>query len=263
VLGEREVAGFGRNFRYFLREETRPTPVFAVNFGAAAARGRTIGIMIDGARLLTPGAVRSILMARRMDERAVVAIPGYHLGDQLQQDALAAGYDSRTEAALLERIGWPRDGYRLFEVACFSGTSRPGFFRFPGESNCLCMSRTIWEAVGGCDERFDLPGGGQVNLDLYKRVVERDDTLLVTLIGEGCFHQFHGGVTTGTGSEARRALIDAQVEQYRKLRGRKYKNPRVRSVTLGLVPDAALKFVDQSVRRALEEIGEIENQAAP
>ena len=258
MLGEQQATQFGANFRYFLRDESRPTPVFAVNFGAAQARGATIGIMIDGARMLTPGAVRGILMARRMDDNAVVAIPGYHLGEQLQQEALLRGYDQRAESRLLESIGWPQDGYRLFEIAVFSGTSRPGFFRFPGESNCLCMPREVWEAVGGCDERFDLPGGGQVNLDLYKRVVEREDTLLVSLLGEGCFHQFHGGVTTGTRAEARRALVDAQVEQYRKLRGKKFRNPRVRSITLGLVPDAALKFVDQSVRRALDELDELD-----
>ncbi|MFH0947295.1 MAG: glycosyltransferase family A protein [Planctomycetota bacterium] len=258
TLGREKVLQHGDNFSYFLREQPAPSPVFAINFGAAQARGDMIGIMVDGARMLTPGAVKYILMAGRLSPFAVAAIPGYHLGRQLQQDAALSGHDAQEDLRLLAQIGWPEDGYRLFEIACFSATSRPGFFRYPGESNCLSVPRSIWEEIGGCDERFDLPGGGLVNLDLYKRVAEHRRTVLVNLIGEGCCHQFHGGVTTSTRSEAREQLVADQVAQYVALRGRKYRNPRVRSISLGLVPDAALEFVRRSVERAQQDLLEEE-----
>ena len=256
TLGREKALQYGNNFSYFLRREAAPSPVLAINFGAAKARGDMLGIMVDGARMLTPGAVKYILMARQLSPFAVAAIPGYHLGEQLQQDAALAGHDEQEDRKLLEQIGWPEDGYRLFEIACFSATSRPGFFRYPGESNCLCMPRSIWEETGGCDERFDLPGGGLVNLDLFKRVAEHEQTLLVNLIGEGCFHQFHGGVTTSTRSEAREKRMADQVAQYVALRGRRYRNPRVRSISLGMVPDGALEFVRQSAERAQADLRE-------
>ena len=31
------------------------------------------------------------------------------------------------------------------------------------------MRRELWDEIGGMDERFQLPGGGLVNLDLFSR----------------------------------------------------------------------------------------------
>ncbi|MGI9294638.1 MAG: glycosyltransferase, partial [Pseudomonadales bacterium] len=54
-LGEKAALQYGANFRYFHRQETQPTPVHAVNFGASQSRGQFVAIMIDGARMVTPG----------------------------------------------------------------------------------------------------------------------------------------------------------------------------------------------------------------
>jgi hypothetical protein len=40
------------------------------------------------------------------------------------------------------------------------------------ETNCLFMKRSLFEALGGADERFDYPGGGFLNLDIFKRAME-------------------------------------------------------------------------------------------
>ena len=84
-LGEERACQYGSNVRYFYREETLPTPVPAVNFGASQARGTHITIMVDGARMLSPGVLSYTLAATRLDRMAVVAVPGYHLGKKLQQ----------------------------------------------------------------------------------------------------------------------------------------------------------------------------------
>ena len=68
------------NFSYHLRPETEPTPVHAVNFGASLARGSNICIMVDGARMLTPGVIRGILRGHSLERDTVVSVPGYHLG---------------------------------------------------------------------------------------------------------------------------------------------------------------------------------------
>lgn len=245
------------NFRYYPRNETQTSPVHAVQFGASLARGDNICLMIDGARLLTPGVLKNIILGHQMSRSAVVTVPGYHLGRELQQEAVASGYGVEVERGLMRSIAWPEDGYRLFEISCFSGSSAPGLFLPHSESNCISIPRRIWEDLGGCDVRFDLRGGGLVNLDLYKRACEYPEVLHVILPGEGTFHQFHGGVTTG-GEEAsrREAYIEASHAQYRELRGTQYENPRTKPVYLGEIPPQAQRFVHYSsemVQKAGEE----------
>ena len=153
------------------------------------------------------------------------------------------GYDEAMEAELLQSINWPEDGYRLFEICVLSGTSAAGYFKPIGECNCFGMSKTLWKKLGGYDPRFTETGGGQCNLDLYKRAVELPETILVTLIGEGSFHQFHGGITTGTKGEERLKAMQDHFNQYTAIRGESYQPPTKRAVYFGTLPDCALKFV--------------------
>jgi hypothetical protein len=247
LLGEDAALATGPNVRYFLRDETSSSPVFAVNAGGAAAQGEMLGILVDGARLVTPGVVRLALMAHRATRNAVVSVPGYHLGSELQQRAVASGYDERTEAALLESIGWPEDGYRLFDVACFSGSCAAGFLVPFAESNCLCVPKAVFDELGGFDPGFVLPGGGFSNLDFYARVCEREDVTLFVTPGEGTFHQFHGGVTTGGGrADDRVSLMRALRAEYAALRGGDLVLPTREPLLLGHVPLPARRFVRQS-----------------
>jgi len=244
------------NFSYFLRKETRPTPIYAANDGIASAKGENICVMIDGARLLTPGVVKNILLGHRIAHRAVVTVPGYHLGKELQQKAVGSGYGVQQEQALMESISWPEDGYRLFDISCFSGSCAAGFYNPHSESNCISMPRDMWTALGGFDSRFDMRGGGVVNLDLYKRACEYPGVTHVFLHGEGTFHQFHGGVTTGgEAADARQTFITAIMGQYEQIRGSKFQSPVTHPIFLGELPDQALKFVHASTMRKLERIG--------
>ena len=255
VLGEQRACQYGGNFRYFYREETQPTPVPAVNFGASEALGSHICLMVDGARMLTPSVVSYMLAATRLHPNALVALPGYHLGPKLQQKSMLEGYCNEVEAELLASIDWPSDGYRLFEISCLSGTSGSGYFKPIGESNCYCVPKTLWQEVGGFDPAFTETGGGQVNLDFFKRTVELPDTVLVILPGEGSFHQFHGGITTGTQGESRVKSMDDHFNQYAALRGGPYKSPTKRPIYLGSFPDSAMKFVEHGAVQAIKAAG--------
>jgi len=88
------------------------------------------------------------------------------------------------------------DGYRLFEIACLGGSYRAGWFGPIFESSALFLRRSLWNELSGFDVRFDEPGGGLLNLDLYRRACEAPGILLVVLLGEGTFHQLHGGVAS-------------------------------------------------------------------
>jgi hypothetical protein len=251
VLGEARACQFGGNVRYVYREEHLPTPVPAVNFGAGLATGSHISVMVDGARMLSPGVVSYTLAATRLHPRSLIAVPGYHLGHKLQQRSMLEGYCEAVESELLASINWPQDGYRLFEIACLSGTSGSGYFKPIGESNCFCVPREVWDTLGGFDPAFTETGGGQVNLDFYKRAVELPDTLLVILMGEGSFHQFHGGITTGTRGRDRIKSMDDHFNQYAALRGGPYRSPVKRPVYLGSLPDSAMKFMHHGTTQAM------------
>jgi hypothetical protein len=249
-MGKEGISCLQGNFRYYYRDEKLPTPVPAINFAASIAKGRNIGLMIDGARMASPGMIKHILLASRMAKNTVVAVPGYHLGYQVQQEAMSSGYDENTEAELLKSINWPKDGYRLFDIACTSATSKPGFFRPLGESNCISVPRAIWKRLDGIDDRFTETGGGQANLDFYKRVSDLNDIELVLLAGEGTFHQFHGGVTTGTKGEEREKIMQAHFEQYKSIRGEYYTPPTRRPMIFGTITNPALQFMDSSLKSA-------------
>jgi hypothetical protein len=251
-LGKSAALACGDNVRYFHREETLPSPVPAARFGVEKARGNLLGLMIDGARMASPGLVDTILRASLTDANAVVAVPGYHLGRTVQQEAMSEGYDQGEEALLLESIAWPGDGYRLFDIACFSRSGAVGFFRPNAESNCICMPRHIWDAVGGFDPAFTETGGGQANPDLYKRVCEHPGVDLIITPGEGTFHQFHGGVTTGTPPEERKIHMKNHFAQYRALRGESYSPPNKTARLYGSVPVNAMRFLQRSLERVQE-----------
>ncbi len=58
------------------------------------------------------------------------------------------------------------------------------------------MSRNLFFETGGFDERSRAPGGALVNLDFFSRAVAAAGCVF-TLLGEGTFHQVHGGAATG------------------------------------------------------------------
>lgn len=236
---------------YHWREEAQRSPVPAVNAGAALARAPHLAIVIDGARMLSPGVIAYTLAALRADPDAAVSVPGYHLGAELQQVAVNKGHDAATDAALLAGIGWPADGYRLFEVAVPSGSSRRGFLRPQSESNFLALSVAKWRAIGGMDARYNDHGGGKANLDLYKRLLDHPGTALYLLFGEGCFHQFHGGVTTNTAAAEREAIMAAINAQDRAIRGDNIRPPANPPILFGQAHPAVLPFL----RRALDLAG--------
>ncbi|MFT5709796.1 MAG: hypothetical protein ACI8QT_000483 [Halioglobus sp.] len=232
------------NVHYYHRRETQPTPLHAINFGASKAKGDYICVMIDGARMLTPRVVKNLLLGHKLSNSSVVSIPGYHLGEKLQQESVSDGYGLETEKELMQSIQWPSDGYRLFDIACFSGSSACGFFLPNSESNCISVPRELWKALGGFDARFDLRGGGLINLDFYRRACEYPGVQHVIIPGEGTFHQFHGGVTTGgEASDVRDAYIETCKEQYRELRGEDYSGPDTDPIYLGQLPEQCQKFL--------------------
>ena len=70
------VAALGSQFRYFLREEKGVSPVPAVNFAFSQCRGSQIGLIIDGARMVTPRVVEYAMLGAKISAQALVMVPG-------------------------------------------------------------------------------------------------------------------------------------------------------------------------------------------
>jgi hypothetical protein len=196
TLREQDVLDLGDNFKYFRRDEPGVSPVPAVNFAYEQAQGNLIGLIIDGARMVTPRVVEYALLAFRMSKEALVMVPGYHLGEQDQKFHLDSGHSEEKEINKLRELHWQENGYRLFQFAAWSSSNQRGYFQPMQECSCIFTSRKNFEAIGRADPRFDLPGGGSINLHIYRRLGLLPHSKLFVLPGEGSFHQFHGGITT-------------------------------------------------------------------
>jgi glycosyltransferase involved in cell wall biosynthesis len=213
------------NLRWLTCPDPRITPAFAINQGLKAARGRYLAVMIDGARMLSPGLLRSAMEALRLSPRAVVGTRGRYLGPGRQSVTMRFGYNQNVEDRMLYRIGWREDGYRLFARSVFDESSGTTWFDPVFESNVVFMSREFWQELEGYDERFILKGGGLVNHDLWKRACESPGAMPVLLLGEASFHQFHGGVSTNNTAQSR--YWRTQCEDYERIRGHSYSIPDV------------------------------------
>ena len=82
--------------------------------------------------------------------------------------------------------------------------------------------------------------------DLFRRACELDGVQLIVLLGEGTFHQIHGGVATS----GRIGWEEMQAE-YVALRGRPYAPPENERLYLGTVPESTLAHMEHSVAWAL------------
>jgi hypothetical protein len=239
------IGEFPGRLRLERRTSATPSPAAAANLGIAIAQGDLIGLLIDGARLASPGLLRLSLLAARLAERPVIATLGWHLGEAPHMEAAARGYDQTAEDRLLAEAGWEEDGYRLFALSSLSGSSRRGWFGPMGESNALFMPRGLWDELGGLEEAFSLPGGGLVNHDLYRRACTLSGVQLIVMLGEGTFHQVHGGAST-----SRRVPRSEAWAEYEGLRGEAYEPPQVSPLYLGSIPEPALPHLEHSLRWA-------------
>lgn len=232
------------------------SPMRAVNVGAGLVRGERLAVMIDGARLVSPGLVALALATTGRD---VLIAPTYHLGPDLQNRSVLAGYSQAAEDAALAALGWPDapgSGEHLWEIACFGGSQRFGLFEPPVESNFVCLSREMFTEMNGYDEAFDLPGGGYGSADALRRAAELPGARWLLAAGEGTFHQLHGGTAANDADPARfTARLERYEAEYRTLRAGRPLGPAERPLEwVGAIPAAAVPFVQRSGRLSFERL---------
>lgn len=248
LLDPSAVSALGSQFRYFLRDEKGVSPSPAVNFAFSQCRGKQIGLIIDGARLVTPRVIEYALLAAKISENALVMVPGYHLGERDQKFHLQTGHTEQREIDKLAQLEWIENGYRLFKWACWSSSNQRGYLQPMQECNALFCSAENFRNIGGADERFDQPGGGSINLYLYRRLGMLQDVQLFVLPGEGSFHQFHGGVTTQElpDDDERRAVLKSFDTRLEEIWGGAFKALTREPMLLGAVTHWAQPFLEKA-----------------
>ena len=242
-LDPEQVTAIAPNIRYHFHDTTSVSPVGAVNLGAEMAQGDALAVIVDGARMATPGLVRQSLAALRLNRRAFVCALSWHIGPDIQPRTTQDGYDQTREDALLEKANWQADGYQLFAISTIAPSSGCGFLGgFPTECSWFCMGTAAFQALGGFNPAFQSPGGGQCNHDFRNRALSDPDLVPTILLGEGVFHQVHGGTATNAPPDQRpHALFK---EEYQRVIGTAFAPVRPRDVVyLGHMPAVAHRFV--------------------
>lgn len=250
TIDTQRLFALGRNIRYVLRDESGVSPAAAINAGLELCQAPFIGLLIDGARMVTPRIIQYALMAHAVHNDALVIVPGYNLGPDLHHLNKKINYNEETERELLKSVNWKANGYELFNI-CNIGEANPrGVFQPFMECNCLFTSQANWNRIGGADEAFHFPGGGGLNLHMYRRLgVLKETEYFFILPGEGSFHQYHGGVST-TEREDREEMFLSPRSQLESYWNGKFKGLEREPVLLGAVTAPAIPWFQYSSERA-------------
>ncbi|BFM20156.1 glycosyltransferase family 2 protein [Gilvimarinus japonicus] len=245
-LGEQFVKQFGEHFRYEYFDTQSVSPATAVNHGVRLAEGEFVAIIVDGARMASSGLVsKTLASAKWLSEPAVFSL-SWHLGPEVQNVSMLSGYNQSVEDELLESVNWREDGRKLFDISVLAQASSRGFLGgVPGEFSWICVRKAMFTSLGGFNEAFTSRGGGLVNQDFRNRLMTTPGIEPLLVLGEGVFHQFHGGVATNV--PMKQHPRDEFRAEYERICGK----PHERSSTpeplyFGTMPSNALKFVARS-----------------
>jgi len=261
-LDPQEAQAISPNVRYFLREEEGVSPVHAINFAFQQCQGNILGLMIDGARMVTPRVLEYVKYAQQISPHPLVAIPGYNLGPSEQQYADEYLYTKEKELQLLTGSQWKENGYRLFDISSIGGANPTGYIDPLLESNCVFASRQCFEKIGWADTQFTYAGGGSLNLHMFRSLgMLKETNHYFILPGEGSFHQMHGGVTTNSkaGTTEREEFIRKCAKQLNRLWG-VFSVLKREPILLGAVTSHAQRFLQYSSEQSLVRFDRLDNK---
>ena len=238
-LTEKQVQSFGPEFKYRFVSTTSVSPVTAINAACRDALGEELIVMIDGAHILSPGILKHSIDAFTLFPSPFIATVPFHLGPMRQNESILEGYNQLMEDRLLSECSWKSNGYNLYKIAGDFADACRGWFGCLFESSCFGIKKADYQSLGGLDERFQSRGGGLVSPDFFTRALSRENLQYVMLLGEGTFHQFHGGVASN--APYSRHPANEFHQEYVNIRGIPYKQVLRKPYHMGILPDEALR----------------------
>ena len=234
------VTQFGKNFSYHYEKTDSPSPCQALNRAVARANSDNVVLMIDGARMLSPNVLSLMQSALKHHNHILAYTLILHLGHERQNANMRKGYNQEAEDALLASIDWKNNGYELFDIASLGGSSSEGYTANSSESGCFMVKKSDFVEMGGYDERFVSLGGGLASVDLFRRFYQRTDIEPLLLLGEGTFHQFHGGAVTNATNQ--KGVWKLLADEYHAIRGEDFKKQTYTQTHIGTINEKAKRF---------------------
>jgi hypothetical protein len=225
------VRSFGPEFNYHYVDTNDPSPSATINRFVVSARYDNVMVLIDGARMLSPGITRLVFTALEAFPHPFVYTLGMHLGAKPQNYLVSEGYNASTEDQLLDSIDWKGNGYSLFSISSPGLSSKGGFFSRLSESNCFTLRKEDFVKMGLYRSEFRSPGGGLSNLEVFNRMNDSDWIQPIMLLGQATFHQFHGGVATNVPIEQH--PWESMEREYTAIMGERYRNKFRRPIYIG------------------------------
>ena len=212
-LSQAALQSIAPNIKSFTPTKISASPVYAINEAANIAFFDNLIIFIDGARIASSNLLRRYHRIWKLDPHALITCPAYHLGWGNQAFSVANGYNKAIEDRYLTRISWPSKPQNLFDIATNAGSNYCSL-SLSNESNALGITKQCFSKIGGFDTRFNIPGGGLCNLEIFQRAL-REVTQVYNVPSEGTFHQIHSGESTnskdpGAHKEKREAELEAK-----------------------------------------------------
>jgi hypothetical protein len=189
LLGDEATHEVSPHARYVTGGNEQASLVSVLAAGVRETRAPFVGVSFDGANLVSPRVIEHALLASRVFDCPLVAVPGYQLGSAPQHVSETLGYGEKADADLLATIDWRRDGHELFTISCPDTVFQNGCLSPFNEAGCFFAPRDSWEALFDVQERLDTEGS--VARYAFSRLALLPQAKLVVLASEGTFHQFH------------------------------------------------------------------------
>jgi hypothetical protein len=216
------VRTLGPEFSYHHVNTEDSSPCKTINRFVLNARFDNVSVIIDGARMLSPGIMRLTFRALEAFSHPFIYTLGMHIGAKPQNYLVNEGYNQSLEDNLFASIDWKSNGYLLFSISSVALSSRQGFFSRLTESNCFTLRKDDFVKAGLYQAQFQSPGGGLCNLEIFNRLNTLEWIQPVMLLGEATFHQFHGGVATNVPMDQH--PWKAMEKEYARVVGEDYKH---------------------------------------
>ncbi len=189
-LSAKEIYNLPDNFFYNLNTHKKSFTE-SLNHLSSKANGDYLLIIPDGANILSKRVLNYCYQAIKISSKCIVAFHSYNLGFAENGISKKDIHDSKKiEKAFLNEM-FPKFPDSLLNNASWADSSSSGSFSQMAESNCLLLTKQLWNKIDGFDQRLDSIEEGIANLDLYNRALENKDHKLFFVLGEGTIHQLN------------------------------------------------------------------------
>jgi hypothetical protein len=192
---------FGKNFKYKYIEKSKSHvhPYVEINKIIENSNHEKIVIICDGARICSKNILKDYMKILSENDYNVCTCPSYHLGFDLQRKSVESGYNNNFETNILKRSRWWLEDSTIFDISVFGGSSDKNVFnKLQVESNCIGMSKKTFLEIGGFSDKFNIPGGGQINIEFFQRLISKHEINIYYFVNHGTFHQLHGGMSANS-----------------------------------------------------------------